>query len=64
MTYTNSKDTYLAEFNLAKFDLGIKRGHYNFPFSVLLPRAFPASMRLDPFNFIKYQISAHIPPYD
>ena len=49
-----SRVTYLAEMSLAKFDSGLKKGQYNFPFSILLPRTMPASMVLDKFNYIKY----------
>jgi len=46
--------------NLANFNLGIRRGQYSFPFSILLPRAFPASLNYDAGNYIKYEIAAQL----
>lgn len=62
--YTNFKDTYHEEFLFTQFPMGIKTGQYSFPFSLLLPSAFPASFEGDWDNWIRYSISAFFPAYD
>jgi hypothetical protein len=62
--YQNEKNTYLCEFRLVKFDLGIRPGHYSFPFSFLLSSSLPSSFRRDHNNYIHYDLSAVLLKYD
>jgi hypothetical protein len=62
--FFNSKDTYFEELKVTDFDNGIRSGHYSFPFSLLLPAAFPSSLKESSDNIIRYEISAVIRRFD
>jgi len=64
IVYTNKKDTYHEDLQLASFNMGIRAGHYSFPFTIALPNTMPGSFTLDSSNYIKYTISAIIHPFN
>lgn len=56
VVYSNSRQTYYAEFMVADFGGGLMRGQYSFPFSFLLPSSMPASLQLNMTNYIEYKL--------
>ena len=46
---------------LEKLGGGLMKGHYVFPFSILLPNSLPSSMYIDKENFIGYFIEGFLP---
>jgi hypothetical protein len=56
--YTNTRDTYFGEFKMAELGMGIQPGHYSYPFSFVLPIAFPSSLFMDGSNYIRYELWA------
>ena len=56
--YSNKRETYRADVELARIPSGLMRGHYSFPFSFLLPAAMPSSFQIDRGNYVKYRIYA------
>lgn len=55
--FRNSRKTYAEEFVLRRFEGGLKRGHYSFPFSVLLPSTLPATAQISPRNSISFVLT-------
>lgn len=53
-TFRNLRKTYAEEFLLRRFEGGLKRGQYSFPFSVLLPSTLPATAQFSPRNSISF----------
>ncbi len=60
-TYTNRKQSYNAQFDLAIFADGvIAGGHYSFPFRFLLPAEFSGSMFESESCYIRYPLTAEL----
>jgi hypothetical protein len=55
------QETYKEESLLADFPNGIKKGQYSFPFSLLIPNGFPATLEFNKKNWIRCSISAFFP---
>lgn len=53
---TDQKEIYDVAFRLHELADGLKKGHYSYPFSILLPSSLPSSLYTDDRNFIGYFI--------
>lgn len=59
-TFRNSRKTYSEEFVLRRFEGGLKRGHYSFPFTMLLPSTLPATAQISPRNSISFVLGIYL----
>ena len=60
-TFTGERGIYIAKFVVEELGGGLMKGHYVFPFSILLPNSLPSSMYIDKENFIGYFIEGFLP---